>query len=54
MEGNQRNYLLSQITLAAIDGSNAVSENTVFLEENVRYPVWTCRDPISLILGAWW
>jgi len=24
----------------------------VFLKENVRYPVWTCRDPISLILGA--
>jgi len=22
-----------------------------FLNENVRYPVWTCRDPISLILG---
>jgi len=24
----------------------------VFVEENVRYPVWTCRDPISLILGT--
>jgi len=23
----------------------------VFFKENVRYPVWTCRDPISLILG---
>ena len=22
----------------------------VFFKENVRYPVWTCRDPISLIL----
>jgi len=22
-----------------------------FFKENVRYPVWTCRDPISLILG---
>jgi len=21
-----------------------------FFKENVRYPVWTCRDPISLIL----
>jgi len=21
-------------------------------KENVRYPVWTCRDPISLILGS--
>jgi len=24
----------------------------VFFKENVRYPVWTCRDPISLILGT--
>jgi len=23
-----------------------------FFEENVRYLVWTCRDPISLILEA--
>jgi len=23
-----------------------------FLKENVRYPVWMCRDPISLILGT--
>jgi len=23
-----------------------------FSMENVRYPVWTCRDPISLILGT--
>ena len=23
----------------------------VFIKKNVRYPVWTCRDPISLILG---
>ena len=23
-----------------------------FLKENVRSPVWTCRDPISLILGT--
>jgi len=22
----------------------------VFFKENVRYPVWICRDPISLIL----
>jgi len=22
------------------------------LKENVRYPVWTCRDPIPLILGT--
>jgi len=21
-------------------------------KKNVRYPVWTCRDPISLILGT--
>jgi len=24
----------------------------VFFKENVRYPVWTCRDPISLNLGT--
>jgi len=23
-----------------------------FFKENVRYPIWTCRDPISLILGT--
>jgi len=23
-----------------------------FFKENVRYPVWVCRDPISLILGT--
>ena len=26
--------------------------NQGFFKENVRYPVWTCRDPISLILGT--
>jgi len=25
---------------------------TGFFKENIRYPVWTCRDPISLILGT--
>ena len=24
----------------------------VFLKENVRHPVWTCRDPLSLIVGT--
>jgi len=24
----------------------------VFFKENVRYPVWTYREPISLILGT--
>jgi len=24
----------------------------VFLKENGRYAVWTCRDPISLIVGT--
>jgi len=23
-----------------------------FFKENIRYPVWICRDPISLILGT--
>jgi len=27
---------------------------SVFLKKNVRYPVWTCRDPISLILETRW
>jgi len=26
--------------------------DAVFFKKNVRYPVWTCRDPISLILGT--
>jgi len=25
---------------------------TGFFKENIKYPVWTCRDPISLILGT--
>ena len=25
----------------------------VIFKENVRCPIWTCRDPISLILGTW-
>jgi len=25
----------------------------VFLKENVRNPVWICRDPMSPILGTW-
>jgi len=24
-----------------------------FFKENVRHPVWTCRDPTLLILGTW-
>jgi len=24
----------------------------VYFKENVRYPVWTCRDPMSMILGT--
>jgi len=24
----------------------------VFFKDNVRYPIWICRDPISLILGT--
>jgi len=23
-----------------------------FFKKNIRYPVWTCRDSISLILGS--
>jgi len=33
------------------EGSSVVFFNlNQFFKENVRYPVWTCRDPISLIL----
>ena len=32
------------------DGSFAMVQG--FFKENVRYPAWTCRDPISLILGT--
>jgi len=28
------------------------SHITDFFKGNIRYPVWTCRDPISLILGT--
>jgi len=24
----------------------------IFFKENIRNPVWICRDPISLILGT--
>jgi len=27
-------------------------ENMFFSKENVRYPVWTCRDTIALIIGT--
>jgi len=33
-------------------GKFKVSNSRVFFKENVRYPVWICRDPISLILGT--
>jgi len=26
--------------------------NQSFFKENIRYPVWVCRDPIFLILGT--
>jgi len=25
----------------------------IFGKENIRYPLWTFREPISLILGTW-
>jgi len=31
---------------------NLFNTTKIFFKENVRYPVWTCRDPISLILGT--
>jgi len=30
---------------------NVFTSYQVFFKENVRDPVWICRDPISLILG---
>jgi len=29
-----------------------LSVKSAFFKENVRYPVWICREPISLILGT--
>jgi len=29
-----------------------VTHEPVFFEENVRYLVWTCSDPVFLILGS--
>ena len=31
---------------------NFLRLNTVFFKKNIRYPIWTCRGPISLILGT--
>ena len=31
--------------------TSIVHYSRFFFKENVRHPVWTCRDPISLILG---
>jgi len=31
---------------------NAFISEHSFFKENFRYPVWTCRDPISLIVGS--
>jgi len=41
--------------LSAMLRENAVK--TIYVDqgifkENVRYAVWTCRDPVSLILGT--
>jgi len=45
-------YYLRQISQNTdfLDLKN-LTYNRVFFKENVSYPVWICRDPISLILG---
>jgi len=32
--------------------AKVLKEYQCFFKENVRNPVWICRDPISLILGT--
>jgi len=32
--------------------NKSLHHNQGFFKENVRYPIWICRDPISLILGT--
>jgi len=42
---------LPSIILVLIFDNVKILIMPVFFKENVAYPVWTCRDPISLILG---
>ena len=39
-------------TTSTFTAVKTVCFNHVFFKENVRYQVWTCRDPISQILGT--
>jgi len=47
-----------QLLVGACEKCNAVTMTDVFdvaqvfFKENVGYPEWICRDPISLILGT--
>jgi len=45
-------HLLSVVYCKRGNCLETVRVQPFFLKENVRYPVWTCRDPISLILGT--
>jgi len=42
----------SRFQLCLLHGKQNYYINQGFFEENVKYPVWTYRDPISLILGT--
>ena len=41
----------TQWTIIILTAHPIINLMQVFFKENVRYPMWTCRDPISLILG---
>jgi len=45
-------YQFLKTTLMTITLQNFWCNAGFFSKENLRYPIWTCRDPISLILGT--
>jgi len=56
------NLLTFQLTTINPSKKHSKKSKTGFFKENVRNPVWICRDPVSLILGirfslilgTWW
>jgi len=44
--------LLQQILVFTANQTWQLVIKIIISKENVRYPVWTCRDPIFLILGT--
>jgi len=48
--GLAKKYLQTPVSLPTLQYNFQYYQ--FFFKENVKYPVWTCRDPISLILGT--